>query len=244
MPPASGSASQTSSGQRTMGEWLVYLAVPEGDVEAVREAAAEVLDPYKYGIVTELLEGAEEAATQLALTVVAGSVSGAFSVAGGEWARVRAVAGVPKAAAHVDFLVGPVDQPAPFHEQLLLRAAQLVPKGEPSYALVTAVSAFEVYERQAIRDMAARDMPGELVENLCALYKRVNRTQQQRFLEDLLGKKLQEAGKAWIDYKSALRSRQAIVHEGGVIDDAGATEALTAVRNLIGWVERAVQSRA
>lgn len=241
MPPASGSASQTSSGQPTMVEWRVYLAVPEGDVEAVREAAAEVLDPYKYGIVTELLEGAEEGATQLALAVV----SGAFSVAGGEWTRVRAVAGVPKAAAHVDFLIGPVDhQPAPFHEQLLLRAAQLVPKGEPSYALVTAVSAFEVYERQAIRNMAARDMPGELVENLCALYTRVNRTQQQRFLEDLLGKKLQEAGKAWIDYKAALRSRQAIVHEGGVVDDARATEALTAVRNLIRWMERAVQSRA
>lgn len=234
-----------------MGEWMVYLAVPEGDVDAVREAAAEVMDPYKYGIVTELLEGAQEGATQLALTVVAGSVSGALSVAGGEWARVRAVAGVPKAvagvpkaAAHVDFLIGPVDQPAPFHQQLLLPAAQLVPKGEPSYALVTAVSAFKVYERQAIRDMATRDMPGELVESLCALYKRVNRTQQQRFLEDLLGKKLQDAGKAWIDYKAALRSRQAIVHEGGVVGDATATEALTAVRNLIGWVERAVQSRA
>jgi hypothetical protein len=227
-----------------MALWSIYLAVAEDAVPAVRDAAAEVLAPTRYAIVTELLEGGTEGGTQLALDVEAGSISGAINVAQGDWARVQAAAGVPRTAAHLDFVVGPMDEPAPFHDQLLLRANELLNRGEPSYALVTAVSAFEVYERQAVRDMAARDMPVELVESVCALYRRANRTQQQRFFENLLGKKLEESGAPWTDYSDSLRRRQGIIHEGAVVDDATAASAASAVRNLIAWVGHVVQSRA
>jgi hypothetical protein len=226
-----------------MAIWSVYYAVAEAHVRVVSNAAAEVLEPTRHAIITELVEGGEEGATQLALNVDAGSLSGAISVSQGQWARVQAAAGVPTTAAHLDFVVGPVDEPAPFHDQLLARARQLLHSGEPTYALVAAVSAYEVYERQAVRDIAARDMAAELAESVWALYMRANRTQQERFLQNLLGKKLEEAGQIWIEYKASLRSRQGIVHEGAVVDDATAMTALTAIGHLISWIERAVQTR-
>ncbi len=226
-----------------MALWSVYYAVAEAHVPAVRDAVIDVLEPGRHAIITELFEGSEEGATQLALTVDAGSLSGAISVSQGQWATVQAVAGVPKSAAHLDFVVGPMDEPAPFHEQLLLRARQLLRSGESTYALVAAVSAYEVYERHAVRDIAARDMPSELAESVWALYKRANRTQQERFLQNLLGKRLEEAGQPWTEYKASVRSRQGIVHEGAAVDDATATTALSAIRSLISWIESAVQTR-
>jgi hypothetical protein len=226
-----------------MALWSVYYAVAEAHVPVIRKIAPEVLEPMRHAIITELLEAGEEGATQLALNVEAGSLSGAISVAEGQWGRLQAAAGVPKSVAHLDFVVGPMDAPAPFHDQLLTRAAQLLHSGEPTYALVAAVSAYEVYERQVVRDIAARDMPAKIVDNVWALYKRANRTQQERFLQSLLGKDLAEAGQPWLDYKASLRSRQGIVHEGAVVDDATATTAVSAIRLLISWIERTVQTR-
>lgn len=224
--------------------WAVNYAIRETDVFAVQAAVANVLEADRYSIITELLEDGEEGTVQLALTVDAGSLSGAISVAAGYWSQLQIEAEVSKAAAHLDFIVGPLDGSAPFHDVLLRRAAQLLGGGEPAHALVAAVSAYEVYERQVVRDLAARDMSAELANSVWALYKQAHRNAKQGFLENLVGQKLEAAGQPWIDYKASLRSRQAIVHEGAVVDDATAATAVTAIRALISWIEKAAQSRA
>jgi hypothetical protein len=223
--------------------WSVYLAIVDAEVPAVRDAAPEVLPADRHAIVTEILEGGTEGATQLALDVEAGSLSGAISAAEGEWARLRAHAGLRKAAAHLVYIVGPLDESAPLHDRLLLRARQFLAVRQPSYALVAAVSAFEVYGRQLVRDLAARDMRAELTKDVWLLYKAARPAAQKRFLEDLLGRSLADAGQLWTDYTASVQSRHGVVHEGGEVDSATAESALTSIRGLIAWVENAVQSR-
>lgn len=223
--------------------WSVYYALSEPSLAAIRAATTTVVDPDRFSIVTELLEGGEEGVSQLALTVDAGSLSGALSVAAGCWAELQAEADVPRAAAHLTYVVGPMDGPAPFHETLLARAAQTLAGGEPSYALVAAVSAYEVYERQVVKDLATRHMPADLADDVWTVYKESHRKAQQQFLEKLLGNKMEDAGKPWLTYKESLRSRQAIVHRGAFVEHDAAVDALRAVRDLIAWIEGIAQSR-
>lgn len=221
-----------------MALWWTYFAVDAAEIEPLWSAAGERLPPNRYAIGSGE-EFGEEGGPEFVLGVDAGSLSGAIRSAQRQWGMLRTEAGLPKVTGRrnqVEVVIGPLDAAAPLHDTLLLRARQLL-RDEPSYALVAAVSAFEVYVRGVVRDIARLKMPDEIAE---LFREKAPKWLREALLQGLIGKELKDAGEPWDAYQASLRSRNRIVHDGGQVDQGAAATALQAVQDLIDWIEDSV----
>jgi hypothetical protein len=145
-------------------QWTAYIALATSEVSALEEAAAHRLAPDAFAVITEQLDDGSDGAIQLALSVDAGSLSGAISAIDAEWARLRAAARLAPAVAKLDFVVGPVDASASLHDMQLLRARELLRTGHPDHATVAAQTAFEIYVKGLMLDLSRAAMPAEVAK--------------------------------------------------------------------------------
>lgn len=227
-----------------MAAWNVNLGLDDAEVDALRGAAIETLSPERHGVVTEILPDGSSGQSVLALDVDAGSVGGAVNQVTGVWNQLRSRAGLVPKPPWIGFVVGPIDAPAVYHEQLLAKARGLAVGGHFDYAVVAAQTAFEIYVRNLIHDLGASVMPAAFAEVIKPRSAALRDKQSQALLTALLGRPIVDADALWANYhKHALR-RSGVVHEGASVDEAGADESINAVRRLIHWIEKAAEKHA
>lgn len=217
------------------------MALATDEAPAVEEAASRRLSPDQFAVIIEQLEDGSDGATQLALSVDAGSLSGAVTAIDAEWARLRAAAGLAPAVAKLDFVVGPADASAPLHDMQLLRARELLRTGHPDHATVAAQTALEIYVRGLMLDLSRAVMPAEVARTIQPRRVSLRERGGREMLEALIGKRLTEAGDLWSDYDAHVRRRNGVVHDGARVDEKSAETSIRVVREFIHWLERVVQ---
>jgi hypothetical protein len=144
--------------------WKVNVALDESEIEAIREAAVDMLPPERHGVVTEVFPDGSNGQSVLVIDVDAGSLGGAVNQATGTWTRLRSHAGLAPKPPSIGFIVGPIDERATYHEEVLAKARRLAMAGHFEYAVVPAQTAFEMYARDLIRDVGLSVMPPAVAE--------------------------------------------------------------------------------
>lgn len=226
-----------------MARWQAHLALADDEVSSVADAAAEEVPADRFGVITEVLEDGSDGAVVLSLDVEAGSLGGAINAALGQWRSLRSRGGLRPDTARLQFVVGPLDQPAVFHETIMLRARGLLASGQPSYAVVAAQAAFEVYVRGLFRDLTADALP----PTIAALLQPRSMTLRDRAGADLflalIGRRPTAAGVLWEAYQLHAQRRNGGVHEGAEVDEDAAHASLQAVVRLTEWIDSAASAR-
>ncbi len=227
----------------SVAHWLAYIALESDEVIAISHAAAQSLPPERFGVVTEVLPDGADGAVQLSLDVEASSLDGAMALVDAEWGKLRVEATLARVAPSVDFVVGPVDEPAVLHQTLLARATALARTGQPTYAVVIAQTAFEIYTRGLLRDLSRALMPAGVADVVQPRDAALRGGAGAKLFEALVGKRVTEAGTLWADYDAHVKRRNGIVHEGAEVDEATGEASIQAIRDLIKWIEKAVNER-
>jgi hypothetical protein len=220
-----------------MHQWTAYIGLHADDVEPIRQAALNTLPSDRYAVVTEVLPDGSDGEVQLALDVEATSLTGAMELAEAEWQRLCLWARLSPSPFMLDFLVGPIDAPATLFDVLLGRARALLAEGQPTYAVVAAQTAFELYMRGRLRDLSRATMPLGIAEAIQPRRATLRDAHSAKFFQALLGRPITDAGDAWIRYDAHSRLRNGIVHEGAEANAGQAQSSIKAVADLMAWVE-------
>jgi hypothetical protein len=215
------------------------LALRDEEAFAVSSAAANLVAPEDFGMVTEILGDGSDGGTQLALTVHAESIGGAIVATDRIWEQLRAAAGLIPSAAHLDFIVGPVDEAALRHDVILARARRLA-GSEPTYAVVAAQTAFEVYVEGLFRDLCRTRMSLAVADAVQPRSFALRDASSQRLFAAVIGEPVQAAGPLWTRYGEHAKRRNGIVHAGAEVTGSEADESIGSVTELIGWIDTAV----
>ena len=168
-------------------KWMVYLNLDDTEVEQLREAAIQTLEPAQFGVITELFPDGSSGHSQLSLELEADSQGGAVSVANGTWSKLRSEAGLKPRPAHLGFLVGPINEPHLQHQGLLHRARVLVAQGNCDYAVVAAQTAFEVHVRGVLRDLSRSAMGDALADVVQPQNASLRDRSSEKLLTGLIG---------------------------------------------------------
>jgi hypothetical protein len=224
--------------------WKVNLALDDPEVEAIREAAIDLLSPERHGVVTEVFRDGSDGQSVLVLDVDAGSLGGAVNQATGTWTRLRSQAGLVPRPPSIGFVVGPIDEPATYHDELLAKARRLAMAGHFEYAVVAAQTAFEIYTRDLIRDLGLSVMPPAVAELVKPRSAGLRDKQSRALFGALIGRPISDSGQLWNQYNEHVLRRNGVVHEGATVDQAGADESIAVVRRLVRWIEKAAEKRA
>jgi len=223
---------------------MAYLALDDAEADAIHDAAAADLPGDTFGLITEVFPDGSEGAKQLSLQIDADTHAGANATASAQWAKLRARAGLRDSRLHIDFLVGPVDQATLFYRILLLRAGNLSAR-EPSYAIVAAQTALEVYVRgllgSLLRNAASTEVADVVLSRSQAMTLRDPHS--SRLLAALSGSKPSQQGEIWQRYVEHVKRRNGVVHEGADFDQEAAVESIRAVEGLIDWIDTDVMTR-
>jgi hypothetical protein len=224
--------------------WKVNLALDDPEVEAMRDAAIDMMPPERHGVVTEVFPDGSDGRSVLVLDVDAGSLGGAVNQATGTWTRLRSQAGLTPKPPSIGFVVGPIDEPATYHEELLAKARGLAMSGHFEYAVVAAQTAFEIYARDLIRDVGLSVMPPAVAEFVKPRSAGLRDKQSQALFTALIGRPISDSGQLWTKYNEHVLRRNGVVHDGASVDQAGADESIAVVRRLIHWMEKAAEKHA
>lgn len=219
---------------------MVYLNLDGAEVEPIREAAIQTLDVAQYGVITEVFPDGSSGDSQLSLELEAGSQGGAISVAGGIWNNLRSAAGLKPRAPHLAFLVGPVNQSALQHQELLHRARVLVAQGNHDYAVVAAQTALEVHVRGVLRDLSRSAMGSALADVIQPQSFSLRDRSSEKLLAGLIGKSPKQVPDVWQPYDEHVVRRNGVVHNGANVEKADAEASIAAVQKLIRWIDKAV----
>jgi hypothetical protein len=144
--------------------WTINLGLDDSEVERIRNAAVEQLDSSQHGVITEILPDGSAGPSSLSLNIEAGSVGGAISQATSTWTKLRARSGLVPKPPWIGFVVGPMDKPNVYYEELLAKARGLAMAGRFEYAVVAAQTAFETYIRNLLSDLMRSVMPHAVAE--------------------------------------------------------------------------------
>jgi hypothetical protein len=220
--------------------WQAYLAIDDDDVAPIRSVASERLLAEEFGIVTELFPDGSEGATQLALDVEAESLGGAINAVAHTWNGLREHARLVRSPPKVDFVVGPIDRNVLLYHAVSQRARRLVAAGQPSYAVVAAQTAVEIFIKGALRDLMRHVMPPMVAESMAPRAPTLRGRSSAALFEALTGRRPAAAGAVWTDYDAHAKRRHGIVHDGLEISADEANESIKSVEALISWLDNAV----
>lgn len=196
-----------------MPTWKVNLGFEDPEVEALRGAARETLSPERHGVITEIFSDGSAGQSVLDLDVDAGSLGGAVDRATGIWDRLRSHAGLAPKAPWIGFIVGPMDKPAAYHDELLAKARGLAIAGHFDYAVVAAQTAFEIYARGLIRDVGTSLMPAAVAEFVKPRSAGLRDKQSQGLFAALIGRPSSDSGQLWTEYNKHVLRRNGVVHQ-------------------------------
>lgn len=221
-------------------QWQAHLSLREGETTTLSELAAEHLASDRFGVITEILEDGSDGPVVLSLDVDAESLGGAINAAGSAWDSLRAAGGLKPAPLILQFVVGPLDRPAVFHQTLMIRARGLLASDQPAYAVVAAQTAFEVYIGGLLGDLTRGKMSPELAEAIQPRLRSLRDKASSQLFAAVVGRKVTEAGPLWQAYETHVQRRNGVVHDGADIDEDAAASSLSAVSQLIEWIDATV----
>jgi hypothetical protein len=222
-----------------MARWSINLDLEDPDVEPIRNSAAELLASERAGVITEIHPDGSHGPSMLVLDIDGSSPAGALQQANSIWAQLRAHAGLSPQPARVGFLVGPMDQPSTFHDELLARARGRIVAKQFDHAVITAQTAFEVYIRGLLHDLSRSVMPDQVAVAVQPQSAALRDRSSKALLEALIGKRITESDDLWKRYDQHAIKRNGVVHAGATMEEADAEESVDVVRQLIKWIDTA-----
>jgi hypothetical protein len=221
--------------------WTINLGLDDSEVERIRNAAVEQLDSGQNGVVTEILPDGSAGRSSLSLDIEAGSAGGAIRKATSTWTQLRARSGLGPKPPWIGFIVGPMDQPSVYYDELLAKARGLAMAGRFEYAVVAAQTAFETYVRNLFRDLMRSVMPHAVAAAAQPRSATLRENSSQTLFEALTGRRIAESNDLWARYNRHVIRRNGVVHDGATAEEQGADESIDVVRRLIRRIEKVVQ---
>ena len=126
-----------------------------------------------------------------------------------------------------------------YSETLLTKADELITKGEFGLAVVVAHTACEISAELAISQAFAakgivylEDWADEVLSNYNLVNGRVH-----KLYAALTGKQIQRQQSFWKDFNDSVERRNAFVHKGEEVTEAGAKASLKAVKAVVEYLK-------
>jgi hypothetical protein len=220
-------------GEPDPGGWQVHIALEQGDRDAVREAAPLVVPAEHFEIHTEITENREGDAL-LALRVYATTSDEATEKAGDAYRRIRARAGLPPTSVLVLGYISPSWRQHRTAD-LSKEALELNKQGRHELAVIRIQTVCELaiagMLTRLLREQHPEADPAPLIRRPATLRD----DHSKAFLHMLTGRRVQDEA-WWPRYVEHLKRRNAIVHEGLVVDRDDAIASIEASHELREWL--------
>ena len=215
--------------------YVVAIGVPENEADAIDEALG---DPWARHLTALIEREPADGLAEFLLEAVADSEEDAVRQVSEIYRSLREKAGLPPADVEVLFVNAPWVGTRPLrHRGQLDRAKALLEANQPDFAVVIAQVAFETLVRQAaIDELDARNL-GRLRSQIKFWSSSLTETRQRRLWNDLMDGDIGKA-EAWDRYTSHVTRRNLVVHEGGRVEPADASDSIEAVEGMIEYVEQ------
>jgi hypothetical protein len=222
-------------GDQDRGRWQVHLAIDADEKAAIARAAPGVIPAENFEIRTELVEGAEEGESLVAVRVFAETSEEAVAKAGYVLSKIRQHAGLPRGRRAVLGFISPWWHRNSRAAHIAKEAHDLHAQGRHELAVVRIQTAIELriastFDR-LIRDRSTEAAASKLIRRPPTL-----RDDQSRELLYLLtGMRVQEAT-WWPQYIDHLKRRHEVVHAGLELDRDEAFASLEVAVELQSWL--------
>lgn len=221
------------SGEPDPGGWLVHIALDPSDRDAVRQAAPQVVPAEQVQVHTDVAEDGDGDAL-LALQVYASTSDEATERADEVYRRIRQAAGLPAAPALVLGFISPWWR-SRRQADLGKEALQLNTQGRHELAVIRIQTVCELWIVDAFTALLRDQHPEADASRLIRRPATLRDDYSKAFLEMLTGRRIQDEA-WWPRYVDHLKRRNAIVHEGLVVDRESAIASIEASFELRRWL--------
>jgi hypothetical protein len=223
------------SAMYTAGTWRASVAVPEGLIERLRDAAPDWMAPERYGFVTELFQDGSEGVTSLDFEVDLPDVQDLHDTAKAAWLDLLGRAGISPLEPRFLSFVPPSYELR--HDELRREAQVLLEDERYDFAVLRLQTAVEVLAIVAIAG-ALRGVIGRERGDALARCTRAAMTDKVtgQILEAMVG--FRPDGSAWWSrYKEHVTRRNRIAHAGTQVTRAEAEASATVVDEAMTWLK-------